>query len=113
MKGYMKKLLFCLLITSNLNSMSDSPCGAISSSDWNSPNDHIAKLNGADFIKPKKYSYKLEELLDSIKTFIDDLYVDELVDLEVMLYELESLKNKTNTDMLQKIIDHIKNLKGE
>lgn len=122
----MKKLLFALLLVSNCQGMSDGTCGSIKSSDWQSPNDVIARLNGIDGRNLPKVdsfcpdncpykcsSYFVRTLIDSIKTLIEDLYRDNMIDLETMEYQLKALQTEHSVEIFKEIFDHIKKLKDE
>lgn len=122
----MKKLLLILLFSFNLKGMADGTCGSIKSSDWNSPNDVIARLNGVDGRDLPKIdsfcpdqcpyrcnSYFVRVLIDSIKTLIEDLYRDNLIDLETMEYQLKALQTERSVEIFKEIFDHIKKLKDE
>src|SRR5579862_7881516 len=122
----MKKLLLSLLFVVNCNAMSDGTCGVVKSSDWNSPNDVIARLNGVDgrglpqvdSFCPEKCPYKcnsyfVRTLIDSIKTLIEDLYKDNMIDLETMEAQLKSLQTERSVEIFKEIFDHIQKLKDE
>ncbi len=118
----MNMTLFLLLrLTMNMNAMSDATCASIKSSDWNSPNDYIAKLNGACLpsVTPPTVpqcenrckQYYVNMLIDSMKKLIEDLYCDNLIDLETMEREILSLRNEKNAEMIDQVLEKIKNLK--
>jgi len=113
----MKKLLMCLLFVVNCNAMTDGTCGTVSSSDWNSPNDIIAKLNGVCKVPhSEECPYKCKTfyahlMIESIRQLVEDLYNDNLVDLEIMEREILSLKNERNAEMIDQILEKIKDLK--
>ncbi len=115
----MKKLLFILLFSFNVKAMSDGTCGSVKSSDWKSPNDQLAKLNGAfcpDRLPHCPYkcqSYYVRMLIDSIKTLIEDLYLDNMIDLETMERQLKALQTERSVEIFKEIFDHIKKLKDE
>jgi len=133
----MKKLLFSLLFVVNCQAMSDvsgealaktdGKCGSVKSSDWNSPNDTIARLNGAyvldklpkidsfcpDICPYRCNSYFIKSLIDSIKILIEDLYRDNLIDLYTMEYQLKALQTERSVEIFKEILDHIKKLKDE
>jgi hypothetical protein len=97
--------------------MTDGTCGAVKSSDWNSPNDYIARLNGAcmPFSGPqcpyRCKQYYMNMLMESIKKLVEDLYAENLIDLETMEKEILSLKNEKNAEMIDQVLEKIKNLK--
>ena len=104
----------------NSQAMSDGTCGAIKSSDWNSPNDTIARLNGSscplDRIPEcpfKCKSYYVSMLVESIKKLIEEMYYDNLIDLETMECQLTQLKTERTAEIFAELLEHIKNLKGE
>jgi hypothetical protein len=125
----MKKLLFSLLFVVNCNAMSDGTCGAIKSSDWNSPNDTIARLNGVSGeALAKRDACKIDEhadcpfrcktyyahvMIEAIKQLVEDLYNDNMIDIETMEREILSLRNEKNADMINQVLEKIQNLKGE
>lgn len=115
----MKKLLFSLLFVVNCNAMSDGTCGAIKSSDWNSPNDTIARLNGA--CKIDEYlecpfrckTFYAHVMIEAIKQLVEDLYNDNMIDIETMEREILSLKNEKNAEMIDQVLDKIQSLKDK
>ncbi|HWY34843.1 MAG TPA: hypothetical protein VNX68_09360 [Nitrosopumilaceae archaeon] len=113
----MKKLLFSLLFVVNCNAMSDGSCGSVKSSDWNSPNDRIARLNGACKIDNhadcpfKCKTYYAHVMIEAIKQLVEDLYNENMIDIETMEREILSLRNEKNAEMINQVLDKIQNLK--
>jgi hypothetical protein len=111
-----KLLLLTSLFVSSASGMTDGACGSVKSSDWNSPNDVIARLNGACKISHEDCPYKCKTfythlMVESMKQLIEDLYNDNMIDLEIMEKELLSLINEKNADMINQVIEKIQSLK--
>jgi hypothetical protein len=109
-----KLLLLILLFGSSVNGMSDSKCGVIKSSDWNSPNDILARLNGPSQLTPhceKCKQYYLALFVDLINKFVEDLYNCNFIDLETMEHQLKLLRNEKNTEMIEQVLAKINSLK--
>jgi hypothetical protein len=96
--------------------LSDSVCGSVEAEPHFTPNENIARLNGACMVHcyPEKYKqHYINMMVDIMVCFIQDLNDQNLVDLELMMQELLALRNEKNAEGIDKVLEKIKNLKEE
>jgi len=84
-----------------MNAMSDGLCGTIGGEKPETPNECIARLNGT--CKPldrshecpfRCKSYYMQMMIESMKSMIECMYAENLIDLETMEREILSVRNE-------------------
>ena len=111
----MKKFLLISLFAINCNGMADSVCGAI---EGESPNKTIERMNLECMAHKRECPFKCKSyyahmMIESIKTLVEDLYHQNLIDIETMEREFNSLRNERNAEMMDQVLAKIKQLKEE
>jgi len=103
-------------ISTSKQELTDGVCGAVEAEPHFTPNENIARLNGAYMVHtyPSKCKeYYMNIAIDLMVAFIVDLSDQKLLNLDLMFHELLSLKNEKNKEAIDKLIEKIKNLKGK
>ena len=96
--------------------LEDGVCGTVQAEPHFTPNENIARLNGACMVHcypDKCKQYYMNMMIDIVVAFIEDLNDQKLVNLELMRQEILALRTEKNKEAIDKVLEKIKNLKEE